>query len=476
MEFRLKDYNLDDTIAAIATFPSKSALGIIKISGKHAIDVISKIFLPRKKKNLKKVKTYTLHYGWIINSYQSSVISSQPKKRTTNIVDEVLISVMRNPYSYTREDVVEISSHGGTFVLNKILELVLKEGARLALPGEFTYRALVKGRIDLLQAQSILNIIETRSETGLNIAVSQLKGHLSDTIKGLKEEIKEMFVQTEALINFPEDEVDVTFAPMKKNIKNIEKVINRLLLGSRQAKVFKEGMRCVICGKTNAGKSTLFNLLLKEERVIVSRFPGTTRDVIEETINIKGVPLRIYDTAGILEPKDFVTRKAVEKTSKVFDEADLVILVVDGSKALNKDDLFLLKKAKDKNTIIIINKIDIKQKLKIRDLPPIKGTKVKISALKNIGIKDLEEAIYKIVYNKGIDRANLIFLNQYQQSILEKARDSIKEAAGFLRQGYTIDFVNLALKESLENLGKLSGEVVSEEILESIFSNFCIGK
>lgn len=460
----VKDYNLDDTIAAIATFPSKSALGIIKISGKKSLDIICKIFSSKKKKNLKKVKTHTLHYGWIID------------KRTTNVVDEVLVSVMRNPYSYTKEDVVEVSCHGGTVVLNKILELILEQGCRLALPGEFTYRALVRGRIDLLQAESILNIVEAKSEESLRAASLQLSGKVSGKIKQLKDKVKEIFIQTEALINFPEDEVGFSFFQIKKQITAAAGVIASLLTAGRDAKILKEGAKCVICGRVNAGKSTLFNRLFKEERVLVSRVPGTTRDVIEETINIRGVPLRIYDTAGILEPKDFITKKAIEKTARIFEQADIVILVVDGARSMSKDDYFLLEKAKDKNTILIINKIDAVQKIKIKDLPKTAARTVKLSALKNIGLRNLEEAIFKSIYKQGIDRENIVFLNQYQQQALQRASDNIEEALKFLEQGYTIDFINLSLKSSLENLGKLTGEVFSEEILESIFSNFCIGK
>lgn len=478
--FNLKDYNTSDTIAAIATFPSKSALGVIKISGRNALRIISKIFIPKGKKDIKKVKTYTLHYGWIVDK------GTGPKAQgRDNMVDEVLVSVMRAPHTYTREDVVEISSHGGVYVLNKLMEVVLKQEARLALPGEFTYRALIRGRIDLLQAQSISSIVEAQSEEGLKLAALQLRGEVSRKIKVIKDEIKELFIQTEALINFPEDEVEISLSLMKTKIKNIEKRVSRLLEGSREARVLKEGIRGVICGKTNVGKSTLFNCLLREERVIVSELPGTTRDVIEETINIRGVPLRIYDTAGILEPRDLVTKKAIEKSTQIFDEADLVILVLDGSKPLTKDDYFLLEKTKDKNTIFVINKIDLGQRINLKEIsrirdknknPGIVAYTVRLSALKNTGLSDLEKAVYKCVYKKGFSRQDIIFLNQYQSQRLKKVSEDIQQAGGFMEKGYTIDFVSASLKSCLDNLGKLSGEVFSEEILEGIFSNFCIGK
>jgi tRNA modification GTPase len=468
--FKLKDYQLKDTIAAIATFPSKSALGVVKISGKKAIPIISKIFKPAKPKNLRKVRNYTIHYGWIVE--RCKVQGSRFKE---GMVDEVLVSVMRGPSSYTKEDVVEISSHGGVWVLNKILAMVRKEGGRLALPGEFTYRALVSGRIDLLQAQSILGIVDAKSDTSLTLATGQLRGEASKKIKKLKEEIKGVFVQTESLINFPEDEIDICL-DLGKAIGKLEKKVNDLIEGSNEARVIREGLKCVICGKTNAGKSTLFNRLLREERVIVSKLSGTTRDVIEETINIKGVPLRIFDTAGILEPKDLITKKALEKTSKAFKEADLVILLLDASRRLERDDFFLLAKAKGKNTILVVNKMDLTHRLDFKKIKEIKATIVKMSALKDTGLRRLEEAIHDNVYKPNLSRENIIFLSQYQQEVLKEISNKIQEALNFLKEERPLDFINFSLKVCLDNIGKLSGEVYSEEILDSIFSQFCIGK
>jgi len=468
-EFRMKDYELEGTIAALATFPSKSALGVIKISGRKALEIASKIFTPRKKKNIRKAKTFTLHYGWVVDKPNA-------KGAKAALVDEVLVSIMRAPASYTKEDVVEISSHGGPAVLNKILELILKQGARLALPGEFTYRALVKGRIDLLQAESILGIIEAKTEKSLELAASQLKGQASQKLKALKEELKSLFIQSEALINFPEDDVNISLMDFKKRIKILSAKIAGLIEGSKEAKAFQEGVRCVICGKTNAGKSTLFNRLLKEERVIVSKVSGTTRDVIEETINIKGVPLRIYDTAGILAPKDIIAKKALEKTSQAFEQADLVILVLDSSRPLNKDDLFLLNKVKEKNSILVLNKTDLEQKINLKAAPKTAAKIVKISALKSGNLKKLEEAVHNNIHRSGVDRESIIFLNQCQRQILQNLKIEVDKIQVFLKEGCTIDFVNLALKNCVDSLARLTGEVFSEEILESIFSNFCIGK
>jgi len=478
---KLKDYNTKDTIAAIATFTSKSALGVIKISGKNALNIIHKIFTPRRRKDIRKAKTYTLHYGWIAEK-------SKSKNKKSKIIDEVLVSIMRKPSSYTCEDVVEVSCHGGTVALNKILEVILKQGARLARPGEFTYRAFLNGRIDLLQAEGIKTIVDAKTDKALQTAVSQLKGESFEKFNEVKKAVKEVFLSTEADINFPEDSTTVKVKNVKNKIKKISAAIKAIQDADNESKIIKEGLVCVICGKTNAGKSTLFNTLLQEERVIVSEIPGTTRDAIEETINIRGIPLRIYDTAGILTPENFIEKKALEKSSKVFNEADLIMLVLDGSRHLEKDDLFLLNKIRNlrdrkgsgaecaKSVIIIINKSDLTQKLNLKNISQHKGVKVKLSALKKEGIEDLEKAIVKAAASFCGKREDLIFLNKYQSEILKSAYNDILGAQVYLNENREIDLVNLSLKNALDNLGRLTGEVFCEELLESIFNDFCIGK
>jgi tRNA modification GTPase len=476
---KLKDYNMNDTIAAIATFPATSALGVIKISGRKALSVASEIFLPKNKKNIKKAKTYTLHYGWIVDK------STDPPK----MVDEVLVSVMRAPASYTKEDVIEISSHGGAVVLNKLLNIVLGKGARLAQPGEFTYRALINGRIDLLQAQSILDIVEAKSEETLTIAGKQLRGEVSQKLKKLKNDLTEIFCHTEASINFPEDQAVLLTSSLRQKLKRIEKTVGILLAASQEARIFQEGLRCVICGRTNVGKSTLFNCLLRDERVIVSHIAGTTRDVVQESINVRGIPLRIYDTAGVLEPQDLITKKAIEKTAKAFDDADIVIAVLDGSRPLNKDDIFILNKlrkavflpqasysATAKKVILVINKSDMPSRLNLDKNMQLLGPCVTISALHNKGIKTLETALTKTVLKTEIKRQDYIFLNQQQRNILAALQSSLIQANQSLAGNYPVDFVHLSLKQMLEDIGMITGEVASQEVLESIFSRFCIGK
>ncbi len=475
-KLNIKGYDVNDTIVAIATFPSRSALAVIKLSGKKALPIIGKVFKPARNKNICKAKTHTLHYGWIVDEQKMINDKGKRIKEKEKIIDEVLVSIMRKPHSYTREDVVEVSAHGGSASVNKILEIMLKQGARLSLPGEFTYRAFLSGRIDLLQVEGVLSVVEAKTADSLTLASSQIKGESTNKLLVLKQEIKELFIETEGVLNFPESEAGIHYSMLGKKIKEIKMKVDKFLKGSCKARYIQEGFRCVICGKANAGKSTLFNYFLKEERAIVSRQKGTTRDVIKSEINIQGVLLRMYDTAGILEPKDIITKKALKKTFQAFTKADLVILVLDASRKLDKDDFFLLDKIKEKNTILLVNKIDIARKEVLNQIAGIKEKKIKISVLKNIGLGNLEKVVYNKVYKRGFDRESILFLNYYQQEVLERLKERLEQITMFLKQKYTIDFVDLTLKECLDDLSRICGEVVSEEVLEKIFSRFCIGK
>ena len=467
----IKDYNTKDTIAAIATFPETSALGVIKISGKKALPIISKIFIPKRKKNIKQVPTYSLHYGWIGEK------DTMQNKKTTTIIDEVLVSIMKTPHTYTRDDVVEISSHGGTAVLNKILELILKNGGRLAYPGEFTYRAFVNGRIDLLQAQGIFDIVNAQTDEGVNIALRQLKGEVSQKLVGLKNELKNIFEILEVSIQFPDEEIKISLPGLKKRIILFIQQVDELIKGSDGADIFRKGVRCVVCGKPNSGKSTLFNCLVKEERVIVTKIAGTTRDVIEETIYMQGIPLKICDTAGVLEPKDLIEKEAVEKSHQKINEADIVLLLLDYSRPLEEDDLFLLEKVKGRNTVIVVNKIDLLPQLDLGQVKSFQKPMVKISALEKRRLHSLERAIWKKVYSQGIEKKeNLVFLAQWQKFILQEIRDELYNVQKYLNEKYPVDFVVFSLKDTMYKLGKVTGEITSEEILNDIFKDFCIGK
>ncbi len=469
----LKDYRLADTIAAVATPVSKSALGVVKLSGTKSLAILDKIFIPKNKKKIKKQKSFTLHYGWIAR--QNKGLKSKGCQGR-EAIDEVLVSLMKAPRSYTAEDVVEISSHGGVVVLNQILESVLKEGARLANPGEFSYRAFVNGRIDLLQAESILGLVEAKTDKAASFSFQQLNGQNSKKFTEIKNELKDIFVYSESMINFPEEDISLSKRDIKERINRLIKKVDKLKKGQAQAKLLSQGLRCVICGRANSGKSTLFNRLLNTERVIVSNIPGTTRDVVEETIDIKGVPVKIYDTAGILEPKDFVTEKALEKTNQMFDQADLVVLLFDGSRKMNKDDRFFLNKTKNKNTILVVNKSDLNQKLSIDEKVKKNHKFIKMSALRDKDIDRFEKIIKAAVCANESEVKDLIFLNQYQKKELDNLARGLSEVKRYIDKKYTVDFINFSLKDCLDYIGKITGEVYCEEILESVFSNFCIGK
>lgn len=478
-EFNLKDYKLSDTIAALATFPAKSALGVIKISGKKSFDILEAVFLPKRKKKIKKEKNFTLHYGWIVENTgaaKKKLKKNLEKPVKLKYIDEVLVSIMRRPHSYTAEDVVEISCHGGPAVLSRILEIVLKKGARQANPGEFTYRALANKRINLLQASSVLSLIEAKTPEAAAASFSQLKGDNTEFFQEIKKDLKEIFTQTEALINFPEEEIVWDKKNFIKKINQAGKKINCLKEKQNKAKIFSEGIKCVICGRVNSGKSTLFNRLLTFERAIISRFAGTTRDVVGESVNMRGIPFKVYDTAGIFNSQDPVAKKAMEKTNKMFEQADVVILLFDGSKKFGRDDESFLKKIKNKNVILAVNKIDLPQKLKLGPEIAKKFPVIKISALNQSNLDKLKKALYQAVNCSRNPYDNSIFLSQRQKQELDFLSRAISQASAYLRQEKSIDFVNLKLKECLDSIGKISGQVYSDEILESVFSGFCIGK
>ncbi|HEC68670.1 MAG TPA: tRNA uridine-5-carboxymethylaminomethyl(34) synthesis GTPase MnmE [Candidatus Omnitrophica bacterium] len=461
-----KEFSLADTIASIASFPSKAAVGVIKISGKKSLEIISKIFKPKKRKDIRKVQTYTLHYGWIVD---------KSKERREKIVDEVLVGVMKAPFSYTREDVVEIYSHSGQVVLNKILDLVLKRGARQALPGEFTRRAFLRGRIDLSQAEAVLDIVEAKTEKALELGLFQLEGRLSERINQIEEILKRICSELEAELSFPED------VQIKKDysldIQRAIKKIKDLLKNSEKGRLLKEGAFLVICGKANVGKSSLLNMLLREERVIVTPFAGTTRDVIEEDINIRGLPLKIYDTAGILEPKDLIEKKALEKSYKKIEEADLILLVFDGSQKLTSEDFFLIDKTREKKVIFVINKTDLPLRIGEEMLKRYKKPLVKISALFSKGLKNLETKILKVIFKEGLDKEGEIFLsNKRHIALLKEALNLLEKVKADLRRGFPLDFLFFNLREALERVSEITGKNISGDILDSIFSKFCIGK
>lgn len=485
----------DDTIAAIATAQGASGIGIVRISGKDALKIADNIFLSKDGRKPSSFKTYTVHYGWIVSSYKlqdsrccvgvpSHKLKTKSLKREAcslkhDIIDEVILTVMRAPKSYTKEDIVEISCHGGIVALRKTLESVLARGARLAEPGEFTKRAFLNGRIDLSQAEAVLDVVQAKTEASLCASSQQLKGALSDEINSIRGQMFSALTYIEASIDFPEED-DVDRRDNKSLIAQIEFVqrqIKRLLDSACMSKLIREGISVVICGRPNVGKSSLLNALLKEERVIVTSVPGTTRDVIEETLDIKGIPVKIVDTAGMVEPRDLVEKEAVSRAHRYFDTSDIVLFVLDISQKLSRQDKALMAKLNGRPTVAVLNKIDLPRKLDKRRLRRYFKTSVEISALKQKGIKDLEEAIADtILCGKVIENEGAMIGNLRQKDSLGRALDFIDEVLSLLKASVSFEFVAETIKNAIGCLDEITGKKITEDLLEKIFSEFCIGK
>ncbi|CAH2215344.1 tRNA uridine-5-carboxymethylaminomethyl(34) synthesis GTPase MnmE [Tepidibacter aestuarii] len=457
---------IDDTIAAIATAPGEGGIGIVRISGEKALDIAESIFESVNKKSIKDYNPRTLIYGNIIDD--------------DKIIDEVLLAYMKGPHTYTREDVIEINCHGGFISVKKILELVLKKGARLSEGGEFTKRAFLNGRIDLSQAEAVMDIINAKTDLSYNVAQSQLEGSLSFKIKELRNKVTELLAHVEVAIDFPDEDVEhITYENLYNKSKELRKEIINLYETSETGKIIRDGLKTVIVGKPNVGKSSLLNAILKESRAIVTDIPGTTRDVIEEFVNINGIPLKIIDTAGIRETEDVVEKIGVQKSREFFESADLAILVLDASRKLSEEDIDILKNVKNKNTIVLINKTDLENKMdedKIKEYVDEKRI-IKISALERKGIDKLENEIADMVYKGNVSQGDSVMItNVRHKDSLEKAIKSINDAIKAIEDNMALDFIEVDLKNIWDYLGEVSGDTVSEDLLDTIFRDFCIGK
>ncbi|MDP2940888.1 MAG: tRNA uridine-5-carboxymethylaminomethyl(34) synthesis GTPase MnmE [Candidatus Omnitrophota bacterium] len=461
--------NTSDTIAAIATSVGESGIGIVRLSGQGALSIADKIFLAKDGKKPSEFKTYTVHYGWIVD---------EPAHPHTGIIDEVLLTVMRAPRSYTKEDVVEINCHGGIVAMRRVLELALENGCRMAGPGEFTKRAFLNGRIDLAQAEAVLDIIRAKTDYALKIGAGQLSGVLSKQINRAREALLEMLSILEANIDFPEEEISVVdLNNISERIGLLKSSLKDILGFSRLGRIIREGISVVICGRPNVGKSSLFNSLLKEERSIVTHIAGTTRDTIEEIIDIKGIPIRIVDSAGILEPRGLIEKKAVWRSRRYAESADLVLLVFDGSRSLSRQDILLMKKLTAKVALAVINKADLKQKIEKDRIASLFKEVIEISARKGKNIHLLEDAIARLIF-KGEAAAPEPFLisNLRHIELIRKAQNSLAQAEKSLDNRFSVEFVAQDLKESLAYLDDILGRSFGEDLLERIFNNFCIGK
>ncbi|MCK8824532.1 tRNA uridine-5-carboxymethylaminomethyl(34) synthesis GTPase MnmE [Fuchsiella alkaliacetigena] len=459
-----------DTIAAISTAVGEGGIGIVRVSGAEAISIVDQIFkaYAKPKQNLKEVAAYTAHYGHII------------EPEIEQVVDEVICLVMKAPKTYTQEDIVEIHCHGGSVPLRKILSLVLDMGARLAEPGEFSKRAFLNGRIDLSQAEAIMDVITSKTEAGLQVAMDQLEGGLSKQIEDIRSKLLTLLANLEASIDFPEDEIEgFSFAEVEERLSEVLESVEDLLATSKKGRIIKEGIQTAIVGRPNVGKSSLLNALLRENRAIVTEIPGTTRDVIEEVINIQGIPLKIMDTAGIREAEDEVEKIGVARSQKFLQKADLVLLVLDANLGVTEEDREVMDLAADKDTIVVLNKIDLESNLDVETLKKELATErvIEVSATEEIGINDLEELISELVFAGQVEANDQTLVTSLRhQEALEAAYEYLLTVQETLAQDLPADFLTIDLKAALEELGKITGDTVGEDIIDQIFADFCLGK
>jgi tRNA modification GTPase len=460
----------DDTIAAISTPLGEGGIGIVRISGKDAITIADRIFSSPKDRPLHSTNSYRIVYGHISDH------STETK------IDEVLVTVMRAPHSYTREDVVEINCHGGMVALSNTLDLVLQKGARLAEPGEFTKRAFLNGRIDLTQAEAVLDLIRSKTDESMRIAMEQLQGGLSEKVTEIRDRVTDICAHIEAYIDFPEDEIE----PASKNdlltsMGEILKELQSLLITYDEGKFFREGLLTAIVGRPNVGKSSLLNALLRKDRAIVTDIPGTTRDVIEEYLNIDGLPLRIMDTAGIRDGENIVEKEGVRRSLKSIKHADLVIAIFDWSESLKDEDFEVIEKIKDKNVIVTLNKNDLpnafQQEALQECIPYYKNKILSISATKGDGLNTLKKQIVtSCLKNWKEAKEGVVVANIRHKIGIEKAREATEKAVYALTEEQPLEILALELRDALASLGEIVGVVTTEDILNKIFSEFCIGK
>jgi len=455
-----------DTIAAISTPLGVGGIGVVRVSGPQAREIVQRVF--RRKRGQGPLLSHRFYLGEILRPSDQAAL------------DEVLVVFMEKPKTYTREDVVEIQCHSGVLVLQEILRAVLQSGARLAEPGEFTRRAFLNGRIDLTQAEAVIDLIQSKTQRSLELANRQRQGRLAEEIRRIKEDLLDLSAELEASIDFPEEEIPpLSKGEVDRRLENGRDRLDSLLRTFTEGKIYREGISAVIIGRPNVGKSSLLNSLLREDRAIVTPIPGTTRDAIEETVNIRGIPLRIMDTAGLRHARDAIEVEGVRRTRHHLAQADLAIWVVDGSESLTPEDLDILAQVKGKKSVIAINKNDLPQRLDPRDLagqiPEV--PLISISALHHTGIEGLEEAIRAVVLNGSLEpSAEIILTNVRHQQALERAREALIQSIASLHAGLSPEFIAVDLSRALQALGEIVGETTSEEVLDRIFSQFCIGK
>lgn len=455
-----------DTIVAISTPPGQSGIGIVRLSGPQAISIAREVFFSPKGIDLFKLPSHILRYGFIRNEQGETI-------------DEVLITIMHGPSTYTREDIVEINAHGGIIALREILELLLRKGARLAYPGEFTKRAFLNGRIDLAQAEAVADFIRAKTTSQARIYMRQIQGVLSKEIMKIKDGLLEVLAQLEALIDFLEEEIEVDPCEiLLDKLKQIDSEIGTLISRAEMTRFMQNGVKVVITGHPNVGKSSLLNTLLSRERAIVTPIPGTTRDTLEEEIDIDGNLVRLIDTAGLCKTEDFLEREGIKRTEECLREADIVIFLLDAGAGITEQDREIISMLDGKKTIITVNKIDLPSRIDESELSrlfpclPI----VKISATQRINIGELTEVIKGLIWNGGVDVSEVITVSLRHEELLKNTRDSVQEAIRGIKEKRSEELVSIDLRDAISYIGQITGEVYTEDILEKIFSRFCIGK
>ncbi|MGK8297489.1 tRNA uridine-5-carboxymethylaminomethyl(34) synthesis GTPase MnmE [Staphylococcus epidermidis] len=456
-----------DTITSISTPMGEGAIGIVRLSGPQAIEIGDILY--KGKKKLSEVETHTINYGHIIDP------------ETNETVEEVMVSVLRAPKTFTREDIIEINCHGGILTINRILELTMTYGARMAEPGEYTKRAFLNGRIDLSQAEAVMDFIRSKTDRASKVAMNQIEGRLSDLIKKQRQSILEILAQVEVNIDYPEydDVEDATTDFLLEQSKRIKEEINQLLETGAQGKIMREGLSTVIVGRPNVGKSSMLNNLIQDNKAIVTEVAGTTRDVLEEYVNVRGVPLRLVDTAGIRDTEDIVEKIGVERSRKALSEADLILFVLNNNEPLTEDDQILFEVIKNEDVIVIINKTDLEQRLDVSELREMIGDMplIQTSMLKQEGIDELEIQIKDLFFGGEVQNQDMTYVsNSRHISLLKQARQSIQDAIDAAESGIPMDMVQIDLTRTWEILGEIIGESASDELIDQLFSQFCLGK
>lgn len=454
-----------DTIAAISTPPGEGAIAIIRLSGPSAIQIADRIFYAKNR--LETAESHTIHYGHI--------------KENGEIIEEVMASVMRAPRTFTREDIVEINAHGGIVSVNRVLQLVLREGARLAEPGEFTKRAFLNGRIDLSQAEAVMDLIRAKTDRAMGVALRQLDGNLSKLIRNLRQEILDALAQVEVNIDYPEydDVEEMTQKMLLEKTQLVKSSVQQLLLTAKQGKILREGLATAIIGRPNVGKSSLLNQFIQEDKAIVTDVAGTTRDIIEEYVNVRGVPLRLIDTAGIRETEDIVEKIGVERSRKALLEADFILLVLNQNEPLTEEDEALFAAAQDHTFVVVLNKTDLPAKLDRKQLEKLaNGSKiVETSLLNEEGMNNLEEAIKSLFFEGEIDAGDATYVSNTRHiSLLHQASDALDAVTEGIALGMPVDIVQIDMTRAWDLLGEITGDSVQDELLDQLFNQFCLGK